>query len=119
MGAAGSTRLDDFGFAAVHKLGYGHVGHWYAPADSDTADSRTPRTVAVEIDPGDGSSVVVFVQAPNQRDLPNDFHPDDQVCLVMPEDIEALLDECSGDVASSSRSAITRKSALGTQRLSR
>lgn len=86
MDAAGVTRLDGFGGSAARKLEFGHVGHWYAPPDSDFSGS-----VAVEIDPGDGSSVVVFVRAPNRRDIPGDFHPDDQVCLVMPEDIADFL----------------------------
>ncbi|WP_330251029.1 hypothetical protein OG874_33255 [Nocardia sp. NBC_00565] len=86
MDAAGVTRLDGFGVRAARKLEFGHVGHWFAPSDSDFSGS-----VAVEIDPGDGSSVVVFVRAPNRRDVPDDFHPDDQVCLVMPEDIAAFL----------------------------
>ncbi|MFD0361859.1 hypothetical protein ACFQZZ_10430 [Nocardia sp. GCM10030253] len=85
MDAAGVTRLDGFGVSASRKLEFGHVGHWHVPPDSDS-----PGSVAVEIDPGDGSSLVVFVRAPNRRDIPGDFHPDDQVCLVMPEDIAAL-----------------------------
>ncbi|MFQ6394624.1 hypothetical protein ACLMAJ_14290 [Nocardia sp. KC 131] len=85
MDAAGFARLDGFGVSAARKLEFGHVGHWQFAPDSDT-----PSSVAVEIDPGDGSSLVVFVRAPNRRDLPGDFHPDDQVCLVVPEDIAAL-----------------------------
>ncbi len=62
------------------------MGHWQGAREGDTADS-----VAVEIDPGDGSSVVVFVRAPHRRDLPADFRPDDQVCLVVPDLITELL----------------------------
>ncbi|WP_227998114.1 hypothetical protein [Nocardia australiensis] len=86
MDAAGDTRLDGFGVSAARKLEFGHVSHWHIPPDNDFSGH-----VAVEIDPGDGSSLVVFVQAPNRRDAPDDFHPDDQVCLVMPEDIAALF----------------------------
>ncbi|MGW4773705.1 hypothetical protein ACWEO2_37415 [Nocardia sp. NPDC004278] len=86
MDTAGATRFEGFGVSAARKLEFGHVGHWYAPPDSDFSGS-----VAVEIDPGDGSSVVVFVRAPNRRDIPDDFHPDDQVCLAMPDDIADFL----------------------------
>lgn len=90
MDAAGVARLDGFGDKAARKLEIGHVGHWYAPPDRDTADDRARHTVAVEIDPGDGSSLVIFVQAPNRRDVPGDFHPDDQVCLVLPDCVADL-----------------------------
>ncbi|KAA8889718.1 hypothetical protein F3087_06745 [Nocardia colli] len=89
MDAAGSARLDGFTVNATRKLEFGHVGHWSAPGHRDL-DDGSQRMVAVEIDPGDGSSVVVFVRAPNRSDVPNDFHPDDQVCLVIPEVIAAL-----------------------------
>ncbi|WP_405167661.1 hypothetical protein OG203_22935 [Nocardia sp. NBC_01499] len=89
MDAAGFTRLDGFAVSATRKLDFGHVGHWSAPRHRDLDDDNGDRMVAVEVDPGDGSSVVVFVHAPNRRDVPDDFHPDDQVCLVLP-DITAL-----------------------------
>lgn len=87
--AAGFTRLDGFAVNATRKLDFGHVGHWSAPKHHDL-DDASDRMVAVEIDPGDGSSVVVFVRAPHRSDVPSDFHPDDQVCLVLPEVIAAL-----------------------------
>ncbi|MEU7630636.1 hypothetical protein AB0C34_11695 [Nocardia sp. NPDC049220] len=90
MDAAGGTWLDGFGISAARKLEYGQVGHWCTPQDGDHAVDDAARTVAVEIDPGDGSSLVVFVRVPNRRDVPGDFHPDDEVCLVMP-DIAAAL----------------------------
>ncbi|WP_167471599.1 hypothetical protein [Nocardia arthritidis] len=90
MDAAGSARFDGFGFPAHRRLEFGQVGHWHTPADQ-ALDERAPDMVAVEFDPGDGSSMVVFVQAPNRRDIPGDFHPDDQVCLVLPDAITALL----------------------------
>lgn len=86
MDAAGFTRLDGFGVSTARRLEFGHVGHWQAVRDGDTAAS-----VAVEIDPGDGSSVVVFVRAPHRFDDNAGFHPDDQVCLVVPELIAELL----------------------------
>ncbi|MEV0297840.1 hypothetical protein [Nocardia sp. NPDC050710] len=86
MDAAGVTRLDGFGVSTARRLEFGHVGHWYAPPNGDTAG-----VVGVEIDPGDGSSVVVFVQAPHRRDVPGDFHPNDQVCLVLPDAIAELF----------------------------
>ncbi|RJO77909.1 hypothetical protein D5S18_06375 [Nocardia panacis] len=83
MEAAGWTWLDTGGYPTARKLEFGHVGHWHSsPHDDESA----PRTVAVEIDPGDGSSVVVFVHAPDR----GEFHPDDQVCLVVPDAIAAL-----------------------------
>ncbi|MGW4371296.1 hypothetical protein ACWEKT_37210 [Nocardia takedensis] len=86
MDAAGVTRLDAFGVSSARRLEFGHVGHWQGALEGETAGS-----VAVEIDPGDGSSVVVFVRAPRHRDPRVDFHPDDQVCLVVPELIAELL----------------------------
>ncbi|MBH0781325.1 hypothetical protein [Nocardia bovistercoris] len=86
MDAAGFTRLDGFGVSTARKLEFGHVGHWQAVRDGDTAGS-----VAVEIDPGDGSSVVVFVRTPHRLDSSADFHPDDQVCLVIPDLIAELF----------------------------
>ncbi|MBF6214622.1 hypothetical protein IU433_14900 [Nocardia puris] len=84
MNAVGGTRLDGFGVSAARRLEFGHVGHWRTLGDDDSG------AVAVEFDPGDGSSVVVFVRAPNRRDMPSDFHPDDQVCLVVPDVIAEL-----------------------------
>ncbi|WP_069166546.1 hypothetical protein [Nocardia altamirensis] len=104
MDAAGSTRLDGFGVSATRKLEFGHVGHWRTPREGDLADDNREHMVAVEIDPGDGSSVVVFVHAPNRSDVPSDFHPDDQVCLVIPEEIAALSDP-PGEPLSNRRAA--------------
>ncbi|MET7768194.1 hypothetical protein [Nocardia sp. NPDC005366] len=86
MDAAGFTRLDGCRVSTARKLEFGNVGHWHAAQEGDTAG-----VVAVEIDPGDGSSVVVFVHAPHRRDAPDDFHPNDQVCLVIPDAVAELL----------------------------
>ncbi|WP_067842632.1 hypothetical protein [Nocardia lijiangensis] len=85
MDVAGVTRLDGTGASTARKLEFGHVGHWHTRREDDGSCA-----VAVEIDPGDGSSVVVFVGAPNRREIPTDFHPDDQVCLVIPDALAEL-----------------------------
>lgn len=87
MDAAEFLRLDGYGVSSARRLEFGNVGHWHAPQEGEIAGA-----VAVEIDPGDGSSVVVFVQAPHRRDVRGDFHPNDQVCLVIPDMIAELLD---------------------------
>ncbi|NEW42392.1 hypothetical protein GV794_21110 [Nocardia cyriacigeorgica] len=94
MDAAGVTGLDEFGDRPPRKLEFGHVGRWYAPDDDAVLDSGTgprgERSVAVEIDPGDGSSLVVFVRAPSGHDVSAGFRADDQVCLVVPDAIAEL-----------------------------
>ncbi|AFT98369.1 hypothetical protein [Nocardia brasiliensis] len=89
MDAAGSARLGHRATSAARRLEFGHVGQWSAARHHDLDDNNCAPTVAVEIDPGDGSSLVVFVPA-DDRGLPSAFQPDDQVCLVLPEGIAAV-----------------------------
>ncbi|QIS01298.1 hypothetical protein F5X71_02295 [Nocardia brasiliensis] len=89
MHAVGSARLDTRAMSAARRLEFGHVGRWSAARHRDLDDDNRTETVAVEIDPGDGSSLVVFVPA-DDGGLPSAFQPDDQVCLVLPEDISAM-----------------------------
>ena len=68
-------------YLRARELNFGHVGQWHGSAEY----SQRTQLVAIELDSGTGSDVI-FVRVPvHAAGTVGDFHPLDEVSLVLPD----------------------------------